>query len=130
VDDEYVYVTGKSFYAATSYDYATIKYLAVGVAEGPGSEVGTPVLAIYPNPSYSAVSVRYSLIRADRVVLNIYDACGRLVKALVDGSRAAGTHTVQWDGKDNAGKEVTSGIYFSRIEGGDFTATVKLTVLK
>ncbi|MBN2621058.1 SBBP repeat-containing protein [candidate division WOR-3 bacterium] len=130
VDDEYVYVTGKSFYSATSYDYATIKYLAVGVAEGPGSEIEPPRLAIYPNPSYSAVRVRYSLSKPGWVILNIYDACGRLVKTLVDGSRAAGNHTVQWDGNDNAGKEVTAGIYFSRIEGGDFTAVTKLTVLK
>ncbi|MBE0433562.1 SBBP repeat-containing protein [candidate division WOR-3 bacterium] len=130
VDDEYVYVTGHSFAVVGSSNYATIKYLPVGVAEEPGLEAGSPVLAIYPNPAHSAVSIRYSLVRSGQVILNIYNACGRLVKTLVDESRSAGTHSVPWDGKDNAGNQVTSGIYFSRIEGGDFRATSKLTVLK
>lgn len=130
VDAEYVYVTGRSYGSGTSYDYATIKYVAVGVEEELKSEVRGPKLEVYPNPACSAVRVRYSLVRSGRVSLSVYDVCGKLVRALVNKSQLAGTYILEWDGKDSTGNEVPSGIYFSRMEEDGLKMTSKFTLLK
>jgi flagellar hook assembly protein FlgD len=58
--------------------------------------------------------------------MNIYDVTGRLVRTLVNELQKPGYYRVLWDGKDDLGKAVASGIYFYRIEAGDFTAVKKI----
>ena len=55
------------------------------------------------------------------VSLRVYDVSGRLVRTLVDGEKGAGYHTAVWDGRDDAGTEVASGVYFCRMEAEAFT---------
>ncbi len=65
------------------------------------------------------------------VTLSVYDAGGRLVKTLLAGeAHEAGRHEVIWNGKDNADTQVSSGVYFYRLEAGAFTETRKMTLLK
>lgn len=70
---------------------------------------------IWPNPSIGPVPVTYSLPRAARVKLGIYDLAGRRLIALVNGERPAGSHTATWDTRDR-GAAAAPGVYFVRFE--------------
>jgi len=69
-------------------------------------------------------------VKAGRVRIDVFDASGRLVRTLLDEYRGAGRHSVVWDGRNNAGSVVPSGIYFYRINTGEFTATRKMILLR
>ncbi len=78
-------------------------------------------------------SIRYALSEPSHVRMGIYDATGRLVRHLVDTTVQAGEHRVRWDGCDDAGRKLTSGIYYSRLTAGAEAATRdsrKLLILK
>jgi len=69
-----------------------------------------------PNPAPGAASFRLALPRAATVHLALYDALGRRVRTLLDGSEPAGERSVRWDGVDDTGRTVASGLYFARVE--------------
>ncbi len=84
-----------------------------------------------PNPFGSATSIRYAVpVEGGRVAITIYDVSGRQVRSLVNGAAAAGRHVANWDGRDDAGRRVTSGVYFAKMEAGSFTQVQKVTALK
>lgn len=92
-------------------------------AEPTAARESTPaVLALssnYPNPFNPRTTIRFRTeADAERVSLRIYDVAGRLVRTLVDGALAAGDHQVMWQGRDDAGSEVASGVYLYRLEAG------------
>jgi flagellar hook assembly protein FlgD len=60
----------------------------------------------------------------------VYDVLGRKVWGLVNEPNDAGWHTLIWDGRDDSGRRVPSGTYFLRLEGGEYTATRKLCVVR
>lgn len=89
----------------------------------------------YPNPFNPETMIRYSLPSAGEISLLIYDVRGRLIKMLAAGSKAAGEHVVHWNGRDNDGQPVASGVYFYRLEavsttGATTSLTKKLTIMK
>lgn len=65
-----------------------------------------------------------------KVNVSVYDISGRLVRTLVDDVRSAGLHSVEWDGRDSGGQHVASGVYFTRMDAGEFREVRKVTVLK
>jgi len=71
----------------------------------------------YPNPFNPTTTIALSLDRAQNVRLDIFDARGRLVRVLHDGTLAAGRNELQWDGRDDRGLQTASGVYFSRARG-------------
>jgi PKD repeat protein len=83
-----------------------------------------------PNPFNPATSVKYSLRKGGEVSVRIFSLDGRLVKTLVEGPAAAGTHEVLWDGRDNSGSSVRSGMYFVKTTSGGESAIFKLSLLK
>ncbi len=83
-----------------------------------------------PNPFNPETSIEYGLPNATRVSIRIYNVIGQLVKTLVDEHQQAGTHEVVWNGTNDSGIKVASGIYFYRFETADFQKTVKMTMLK
>lgn len=84
----------------------------------------------YPNPFNPSTQLEYSLIRNARAVLKIYNAAGRVVRTLVDKAQTAGTYQIQWDGKNEAGMNVTSGIYYARLIAGQQLQTRKMILLR
>jgi hypothetical protein len=83
-----------------------------------------------PNPFNPTTTIRFSLPASERVTLAVYDARGALVRVLVDGQRATGKYDVSWDGRDNAGSPVTSGVYFYRLTAGKVSESRKMVLLK
>jgi flagellar hook assembly protein FlgD len=63
-------------------------------------------------------------------VLSVYNILGKKVVSLVDKQQPAGSHLVTWDGRDSDGRMVGSGVYFYRIESGDFSKTYKMIFMK
>jgi flagellar hook assembly protein FlgD len=74
--------------------------------------------------------VNYSIARGGRVQLAVFDVSGRLVRRLVDGERRAGAETAVWNGTDEFGAKVRSGMYFVRLAGPQIRETRKLILLK
>ena len=88
------------------------------------------LLQNHPNPSSSSSVISYQLPVSCTTSLRIYDPAGRVVRTLVDEHRQAGYYSVSWDGKNEAGREVSAGIYFYRLQAGDFTATKKTVLVR
>lgn len=87
-------------------------------AVGDNPVVRHQLLPGYPNPFNPMTNIPFELVpgQGDVVVkLDILDVRGRLVRTLVDGQRAGGSHLVQWDGTDQAGQKMPSGTYMSRL---------------
>jgi len=99
---------------------------------GPVS-VPASMLSLYqnePNPFNPSTRIRYNLPEKARVVLNIYDVSGRLVKSLVEGVRDKGINSVVWNGKDDSGRAVNSGVYFYTLNSESGKITRKLVLLR
>ena len=84
----------------------------------------------YPNPFNPSTEIRYSLPEKCRVRLEVYDISGRRMASLVDGVQASGFHPVVWNGVDDRGSSVASGVYFCRLTAGKETISKKMVMLK
>ena len=83
-----------------------------------------------PNPFNPETAVNYTLRNGGLVTVRIYSLEGRLVKTLVNEYASAGSHEVRWNGTDNSGHSVPSGMYFVKTESGADKSVVKLSLLK
>ncbi|MCK4579136.1 MAG: T9SS type A sorting domain-containing protein [Candidatus Marinimicrobia bacterium] len=84
----------------------------------------------YPNPFNPATTLAYNLPRTAEITLIVYDLIGREVVRLKEGPQTAGHYRTVWRGRDSAGREMPSGIYFARLEAGEFSQSIKLVLLK
>jgi len=95
---------------------------------GPGNYI---LSQNYPNPFNSQTTIKYQLLKSNNITLIIYDNLGRCIQILVNKKQNAGCYNVIWDGKNNYGKPVSSGIYFYQIKiDNKFIYTKKLLLLK
>jgi len=84
-----------------------------------------------PNPFNPSTTIAFQVPEGGaQVSLQIYDVSGRLVKTLAEGYEPSGTRTVTWDGRDDEGRPVAGGIYFSRLTADEFSETSKMIMLK
>jgi hypothetical protein len=84
----------------------------------------------WPNPFNPSTTIAFGLKTGGHVSLRIYDASGRLVKTLIDGSMQAGRYEKNWNGRDNEGSIVSSGVYFYRLVTNGFGETRKMILLR
>ncbi len=84
----------------------------------------------YPNPFNPSTTIEYSLPTKSYVTISIYNILGQEVKTLVNTSMSVGDHVTHWNGTDQAGERVASGIYFYRIKADDFVSSKKMLLLK
>ena len=90
----------------------------------------------YPNPFNPITQIPYQLPREGKVEICIYNLLGQKVCTVADEVQKAGYHTVRWDGRDELGREVGSGVYLCRMEaapksgGGPFVRTIKMLLLR
>ena len=84
----------------------------------------------YPNPFNPTTSIMYDVPASATVSLRIFDMLGRNVITLVNEQQSAGTYSVEWNGKNSRGIQVTSGIYFYRLQAGQSATTKKMLLLR
>jgi hypothetical protein len=84
----------------------------------------------YPNPFNGHTTFKYVLPKESTVSFVIYDILGRRIKFLLNQKIASGTYNISWDGKNENGKEVVSGIYFANFVSDNFISTKKMIMLK
>ena len=127
---------GPIYYKVTALDYAGNE--SDPAAAGSVTAVELPAVphsfALYPNvpnPFNPTTLIRYDVPEhGGAVSIRIYEASGRLVRALVDGAQSPGAKVVSWDGRDDDGRPVASGVYFYRLEASNYTKTRKMVLLK
>lgn len=85
----------------------------------------------YPNPFNPSTKIQFSLPKSDKVKLEVYNIQGKLIKTLIDYEvYQPGTYEAIWDGTDMLGQKVASGIYFAKMQAGDFHQTKKMNLVK
>jgi hypothetical protein len=92
--------------------------------------VSTRLLAPAPNPFFSATTIGLELAQAGAVSLGVYDVAGRQIRTLVAGERSAGRYQITWDGRNDAGARVASGMYFVRLTSEGRTSTRPLLLAR
>ncbi len=90
----------------------------------------TMELSNYPNPFNPQTTISYNITENGKVKLTVFNAKGQVVKTLVNASQNSGKHTVVWDGHDNRGKKVSSGLYFYRLENAGNSKINKMIMMK
>ncbi len=89
-----------------------------------------PTLAVHPNPFNPRTTVVFATHRPGSVRVAVFDAAGRHVRTLADGHLAADTHELAWDGRDAAGADMPTGVYFVRAAGDGVSLTKKMVLLR
>ena len=84
----------------------------------------------YPNPFNPTTKIDFTLPRSDDVNVTIYNLVGQQIKVLVNSNLEYGFHTVTWNGLDQLGRPVASGVYFSELRTRNFRKTKKMLLLK
>ncbi|HCM16175.1 MAG TPA: hypothetical protein DHW79_09595, partial [Candidatus Cloacimonas sp.] len=84
----------------------------------------------YPNPFNPHTIIAFDLGKAQNISLDIYNTKGQLVRNLATGQMGEGNHRVTWNGKDNTGRSLASGIYFYRLKTESYSSTRKMLLLK
>lgn len=111
-----------------------VTFLATSVSNhGHELPVGFNLAQNYPNPFNPSTLINYTIPQASRseiVTLNIFNVQGRKVKSLVNIRQSPGTHNVRWDGTDEAGRRLASGVYVYRLEAGNFVDMKKMVFVR
>lgn len=84
----------------------------------------------YPNPFNPITNLEYKLPKRSKVQILIYNVLGQEVKTLINEEKSYGTHLIFWDGLDQKGNQVSTGVYFARMVTNSFTQTKKMLLLK
>jgi hypothetical protein len=123
----------RAVYSAGESDLSNIEevtYPPVGNPDDPTPVIVNALYGNYPNPFNPSTSIAWSNAKAGNVTIRIYNTKGQLVKTLVSENKAAGSHRVIWDGRNDANRTVSSGLYFYRLDAPGFTSTRKMMLLK
>lgn len=123
---------GSNAWARVSHGYTGVFSLHIGASAVPGT--GVPgvvrIAGIHPNPFNPSATIVFEVAQPGMSVLAVYDLAGRLVRRLEAGPRLAGRYEVTWDGRDDRGRGVSTGVYFCRLHTSHGTATRKMTLTK
>ena len=101
---------------------STVEVIPVG--DGPARFA---LLGMRPNPAPGATTIAFQVPGVARVQLGIHDVSGRLLRSF-DGTYAAGRHSIEWDGRDGAGRSLSAGVYFVRMRADGFQASRSLVI--
>ncbi len=94
----------------------------------------TPVTTLlnqnYPNPFNPETTISFTMPSNGKASLSVYNVKGQLVKTLVNGDLSVGNHSVVWNGTDNSGSAVSSGVYYYKLTSGNHTESRKMVLVK
>ena len=143
VGDQFTYISGPMIYAYSQVrilprdvdDIEVSAYVGIdGASDVPARK--TFLAQNTPNPFNPTTSIEFSLATRSRVDLEIFDVAGRMIRTLVSGELEAGDYSIsngraaRWDGRNEAGNEVGSGIYFYRLGTEEFQSTKKMVLVR
>ncbi len=111
-------------------DLVTIDFTYTGTEAGSQIIAKNELTGNYPNPFNPSTTIAFNLAEPSQVIIEVYNIKGEKVKTLVDGEYAAASHTITWNGDDNSGKSVSSGVYFYKMKAGSYTSTRKMILMK
>jgi len=120
---------------ATGMDYSdasgnfTIN-ISTGIEESESHIESFALYPAYPNPFNPSTTIYYALSKGSRISLKIYNVVGERIKTLVDDFQSPGEKSVVWDGRNDLGQIVGSGVYIYQLKSGNQIRTKKLTFLK
>ncbi len=100
------------------------------VAQGKPKPVSYALTQNQPNPFNDVTMIEFAVPVKGKVKLEVYDITGKLVKTLVNEVKDVSWYKVRWDGKDNSGNQVSSGVYFYKLSASDYESSLKMTYLK
>jgi uncharacterized lipoprotein YddW (UPF0748 family) len=126
------------FYVVTAFDKLhnesnpsnEVSTVSVVVAEAGQQILKFELYQNYPNPFNFETTIEFEIPFDSWVSVKIYDILGREIKTLVSGFKSAGRHKVIWDGRDEQGSYISSGVYFCRMTAGSFSKTIKIVLTK
>jgi len=84
----------------------------------------------YPNPFNPTTTIEYKIPARSHVTISVYNILGEKIKTIINDIMPTGTHIIAWDGRNDKGEMVATGIYFYQIKAGDFTKSRKMLLLK
>ena len=84
----------------------------------------------YPNPFNPETEIRYSTLKAGEISLSVYNILGQRIASLVSTAMEPGTHTARWNGRDDAGRVMPSGVYIYKLEGPGFVQARRMVLMK
>jgi len=113
-----------------AFNNGRIEGISTGSVDSGRRPLSTALHFNAPNPFNPETSIRFDLEQAGAVRLEVFDALGQKVKMLVSESLSAGTHQVLWRGVDERGVAVSSGVYFYRLQTGDYTQMRRMLLIK
>ncbi len=108
----------------------TAEYLDTILNDTPVAPDQTSLDQNFPNPFQRSTRIGYQLQRRDNVSLTIYNLLGQEIQTLVQSTQNPGQYEVVWDGLDNAGQQVSSGMYIYRLKSGSFSASGKMALVR
>jgi hypothetical protein len=83
----------------------------------------------YPNPFNPVTTIRYNTVKRERVKLSVFNALGHRVAVLIDQIDEPGFYTVQWDGRDESGRQTATGIYLYKLESESQVQVLRMVKL-
>jgi len=127
VDDELDGISDRAKFLRDSIVYMGN---ALGQVVGAGPALKNSLSQNYPNPFNPQTSIAFTLKDRGALTLKVYNVNGQLVRTLFDGTHAAGADKLVWDGHNDAGQPVSSGVYFYKLVTNNFSQTKKMVLLK
>ncbi len=126
-----VFVQDNTNKKVQNVEYMEVPEIPTSVGN-PSNQIPTPfaISQNYPNPFNPTTQFDYAVSSRSFVSITVYDLLGREVKSLVSDEKAAGVYKAEWDGTDNAGTVLPSGMYLYRMTAGNFAETKKMILMK
>jgi len=127
---EYTFTTADNDYSVQDFVIMTTFTPNLNSIEGAPVAESFTLLNNYPNPFNPTTTIQYQIPRNEWVQLAIYNLQGELVKTLWNGDKAAGDYRVQWNGMDDEGRPVASGVYLTKLLTPTMARSTKMLLLK
>ena len=115
---------------SSEFEFIITPGVAIPSGATPAMPTNYSLTQNYPNPFNPTTMITFTIPQTSQVSLAVYDITGKLIKSLIAKPMDAGYHSVIWNGTDENGKGVASGVYFYKLKAGDFSQTRKCLLLK
>jgi uncharacterized protein (TIGR02145 family) len=119
-------------YREDGFSVRCVNDIPVGIDEHGGAEHpgAFRLTQNYPNPFNPVTTIEYNLPKRTQVTIEIFNVLGQKVRTLVNETRSAGSYRIEWNGNDDSGNPVSTGVYLYRFQAGDVVQTKKMLLIK